>query len=43
MKKIIILAFIVSSCSSTQLAYQNRTKKYFDKKITNMKTQLAKT
>jgi hypothetical protein len=36
MKRIILLALLVllmTNCSSTQLAYQNRTKKYLDRKI----------
>lgn len=44
MKRIILLtliALIASSCSSTQLAYQNRTKRYLDKKIENRTRQFV--
>ena len=39
MKKIILLALLVTSCSTTKLVKQNRTRKYLDRKIESNRIQ----
>ena len=41
MKKIILLALLVTSCSTVQVAQQNRTKRYLDRKLENTRRQFA--
>ena len=41
MGKIIILALLVTSCSTVQFAHQNRTKRYLDRKLENTRKQFA--
>jgi hypothetical protein len=41
MKTIILLALLVTSCSTVQVAQQNRTKRYLDRKLENTRRQFA--
>jgi hypothetical protein len=41
MKKLILLALLATSCSTVQVAQQNRTKRYLDRKLENTRRQFA--
>jgi|LakMenEpi03Aug12_release.lakeMendotaPanAssembly.Ray.scaffolds.fasta_scaffold4025904_1 hypothetical protein len=41
MKTIILLALLITSCSTVQVAQKNRTQRYLDRKMENTQRQYA--